>query len=131
MIGAFDDPRNARVDELRGEAEHAERNGDAQRAHERYALAAALEAEIAASIPDAKPRTRSLYAISAAALWRRADDREGAAKHAHHFLANRAALTSEAERELDALLQWASPMRGLAAIRERVRRPYVIPIKAA
>ena len=111
MTGIFDDPRNAQADDLAFRAERAERSGDQQEARRLYGEAATLETDLAAAVPAHERRTRSLYALAAAVLSRRADDRDRAAVVASRFLADETHLTTEAVSQLREILRWASPAR--------------------
>ena len=125
--GIFADPRNEQVDALRFRAERASTQGEIQESRRLYAEAACLEQELADCITRDHLRTRSVYAVSAAALWRRAEDRAHVIDVATHFLADRGALTTDAVDQLEGLLGWARGSGSLADVRRAVRDPHVVP----
>lgn len=112
----FDDPRRRRSEELAFFAERAEATGDLRTALARYAEAAALEEQNAAEVPGDVPRVRSVLAISAVALWLRADQWDEAARAGCAFLAAPQMLTPEGRRELQALVDRAWQTREVEAV---------------
>ncbi len=103
----FDNPRRRRSEELAFFAERAERAGDLPAARAQYAEAARLEEENALAIPADVPRVRSVLAISAVALWLRAEQWDEAARAGRAFLAVPNALTHDGLRELESLVDRA------------------------
>jgi hypothetical protein len=103
----FDDPRSRRSEELAFFAERAEQTGDLAAALAKFAEAAKLEEENALDVPGDVPRVRSVLAISAVALWLRAEQWEEAARAGCAFLSASGALTADGRRELKALVDRA------------------------
>jgi hypothetical protein len=103
----FDDPRHRRSEELAFEAEHAERSGDLDTAARKYAEAASLEEDNALAVPADAPRVRGLLAVSAVALWLRAERWDDAARAGCTFLARPDLLTSGGRTELQSLIDRA------------------------
>jgi hypothetical protein len=109
----FDDPRRRRSEELAFFAERNERAGDLSTALERYAEAAALEEENARDVPGDVPRVRTVLAISAVALWLRAERWDEAARAGCGFLATPHMLTPDGRGELQSLVDRAWRAREL------------------
>ncbi|AUX25728.1 uncharacterized protein SOCEGT47_062770 [Sorangium cellulosum] len=103
----FDDPRRRRSEELAFFAERAERTGDLIAALTQYAEAARLEEANALEIPADVPRVRTVLAVSAVALWLRAEQWDEAARAGCAFLAVPKALTPDGRRELQSLVDRA------------------------
>jgi hypothetical protein len=117
----FDDPRRRRSEELAFFAERAERAGDHASALSQYAEAARLEEENALEIPGDVPRVRGVLAISAVALWLRAQRWDEAARAGCAFLALPSMLTADGLRELQALVERAWRAHELEAVFGRDR----------
>lgn len=117
----FDDPRHRRSEELAFFAERAERTGDLVSALSQYAEAAKLEEENALEVPGDLPRVRGVLAISAVALWLRAEQWEEAARAGCAFLAAPSALTPDGIGELRSLVDRAWRSGELEAVFGRAR----------
>lgn len=74
MSRYFDDPRGRASEELAFTAEQALRRGDRGAARRAFSRAAALETEVARSVPTKEPRIRGVIGVSAVALWLKAGD---------------------------------------------------------
>ena len=109
-MGYFDDPRGRRAEELAFAAEQALRRNDPRAAREAYAQAAALETEVARSIPRAEERIRGVLGVSAAALWLKAGDLAQAAALSAEFLAEER-LPQDSRERLLAIQQQATQTR--------------------
>jgi hypothetical protein len=107
VTGIFDDPRNARADELMHDADCAVRRGESEAALELYAQAAALETAMAEQIPASMPRTLAAYAVTAAVLWKLAGNRAKALETAQRFLDKPYALGGNAIDQLHEVVAWA------------------------
>ncbi len=103
----FDDPRHRRSEELAFFAERAERTSDLASALAQYAEAAELEEKNALEVPSDLPRVRGVLAISAVALWLRAEQWDEAARAGCAFLASPGALTPDGRHELQSLVDRA------------------------
>ncbi len=112
----FGDPRRRRSEELAFFAERAERTGDPSTALLRYAEAAALEEANALDVPGEVPRVRSVLAISAVALWLRAERWDEAARAGCTFLAAPEMLTPDTRRELESLVDRAWRSREVESV---------------
>lgn len=117
----FENPRRRRSEELAFFAERAERTGDLSAALAHYAEAARLEEENALDIPADVRRVRSVLAISAVALWLRAEQWDEAARAGCAFLAVPGALTPDGRRELESLVDRAWRSRELEGVFGRER----------
>lgn len=117
----FDDPRRRRSEELAFFAERAERTGDHVSALSQYAEAARLEEENALEIPGDAPRVRGVLAISAVALWLRAERWDEAARAGCAFLASPGMLTADGLHELQSLVDRAWRARELETVFGRDR----------
>lgn len=103
----FLDPRRQRSQELAFAAERADDQGDVATARACYADAARLEEESALDVPPEVPRVRSVLAISAVALWLRAERWNEAARAGCAFLAQPDKLTPDGVRALQKLVDRA------------------------
>lgn len=103
----FDDPRHRRSEELAFDAERTERAGDVDTALATYAEAARLEETSALAIGADAARVRSLFAVSAVALWLRAQRWDHAARAGCAFLARPETLTLEGCVEIQSLVERA------------------------
>ena len=103
----FLDPRRVRSQELVGLADRAEDEGDlaAELAH--YAEAARLEEENALDVPGDVPRVRTVLAISAVALWLRAERWDEAARAGYVFLTQPDKLTADGPGAIRKLVERA------------------------
>jgi hypothetical protein len=89
----FDDPRSRESEELAFRAEVLERRGnqdlrDLAEARQLFARAAALEEAVVADIPSSSPRVKRVLAISAVALWLRANEHCRASDLAVRYIAD-------------------------------------------
>lgn len=103
----FNDARHRRSEELAFFAERAERKGDLQAALAQYGESARLEEECALEIPGDVPKIRTLLAISAVALWLRAERWSEAARAGCAFLAQPDKLTPDGVRAIQKLVDRA------------------------
>jgi hypothetical protein len=103
----FGDPRHRRSEELAFLAERAERRGDLAGARDQYAESARLEEESAQAIPGDVPREREIFAVSAVALWLRAERWSEAARAGCAFLAQPDKLTRDGLRAIQDLVDRA------------------------
>jgi hypothetical protein len=87
MTHYFDDPRGRASEEFAFTAEQALRRGDTEAARRAFARAAALETEVARSIPRKEPRIRGVIGVSATALWLKAGEPAAARALADELLA--------------------------------------------
>lgn len=115
----FLDPRRRRSEELAFAAERADDRGDAASALVQYAEAAKLEEANALDVPGEVPRVRSVLAISAVALWLRAEQWEEAARAGCAFLAVPNTLTPDGVRKLRSLVDRAWRALTLSSSRTR------------
>lgn len=99
-MGILDDPRGRESSRLAFLAEQALRADDPAAAHLHYARAAALEAELLAEVPQTERRIRSALAVSAVALWFKAEEHARVLELAARLLGEPDALTTDARREL-------------------------------
>ncbi|NOU33846.1 MAG: hypothetical protein HOO96_38625 [Polyangiaceae bacterium] len=99
----FLDPRRAKSDELAQKAEVAWRAGDRVAAREHFANAAELEEAVAVTVSVESPRVRSVLAISAVALWYKADELKRAKRVAYRFLSGDG-ITVQGVAELERLV---------------------------
>jgi len=104
MKSYFEDPRGRQSEALAQEAERAEREGQLARARELYLRAATLEEAVALEVPGTAPRVRSVLAVSAVALWLRAEAWSEAARAARAFLNEPDHLTEQVCADLRSLL---------------------------
>jgi|LNFM01.1.fsa_nt_gb hypothetical protein len=95
----FDDPRSRRAEERAFEAERCERRGEFARARELYLEAAENSLSVALDV-QGLPRVRSVLAVSAVCLFRRAGRYDRAIEAAERLLAEDLSLTEEAAHEL-------------------------------
>jgi hypothetical protein len=105
----FDDPDHRGSEAHAFAAERAERAGAIDAARASFAEAAKLEERAAGKVPEAEPRLRSLFAISAVSLWLKAAEWDHAARVGRWFLAFPGALTPDGQRELESLVDRATP----------------------
>jgi len=117
----FDDLRHRRSEELAFFAERTERSGDLPSALTQYAEAAELEERNALDVPEELPRVRGVLAISAVALWLRAERSDEAARAGCAFLATPSALTPDGRQELQSLVDRAWRSDELAKVFGRDR----------
>lgn len=103
----FDDPRHRRSEELAFFADIAASKGDIVKALADYAEAARLEEENALEVPGELQKLRTLLAISAVALWLRAEQWDEAARAGCAFLAKPRELTPDGRRELQSYVDRA------------------------
>jgi hypothetical protein len=101
----FDDERHRRSDELAFFAERSERKGDLVAALVQYAEAARLEEAVALDVSE--PRGRTLFAVSAVALWLRAERWDEAARAGCLFLTQPDKLTPDGPRAMRRLVDRA------------------------
>jgi hypothetical protein len=104
----FLDPRRQRSQELAFAAERTEDSGDLAAALAYYADAARLEEENALGVPGDTPRVRSVLAVSAVALWLRAERWDDDARAGCAFLAEPTKLTPDGLRAIRKLVDRAS-----------------------
>ena len=102
------DPRRAESDELAVQAEQARNRGDHDGARQLFALAAQLEEAVAQEVAEGSPRLRSLLAISAVALWYKAEEYEQGKHVAYQFLADGDALIEQGRSQLEELVDRCS-----------------------
>jgi hypothetical protein len=104
---SFNDPRHRRSEELSFLAERTERAGDRGGALAQVADAARLEEEHALAVPGEVPEIRELFAVSAVALWLRAEQWAEAARAGGAFLARPNMLTPDGVRAIEELVAQA------------------------
>jgi len=104
MTSVFDDPIGQQSDELSFRAERALATGNAQKALELFAEAAALETQLAERAAADEPRVRSVVALSAVALWFKARRFDECERLALQLLAGER-LTDQGRVEVRALLE--------------------------
>lgn len=103
----FDDALHRRSEELGFLAERCERTGDLAAALDHYAESARLEEQHAQAIPGDLPKVRELFAVSAVALWLRAERWDEAARAGCAFLAHPEMLTPDGVRAIQKLIDRA------------------------
>ncbi len=101
MIVSLDAHRRAEV--LMSKAEQKASQGAVDESRTLYLQAAQQEAQAYGFIPEDRPRTRGIVAVSAVALFRKAGAHDEAVRHAHRYLGD-AALPEFAHAELAAML---------------------------
>jgi hypothetical protein len=107
IVQAFDDPRHRRSEELAFLAERAERKGELAAALTHYAESARLEEESALDVPGDVPEVRELFAVSAVALWLRAERWSEAARAGCAFLGQPDKLTPDGAHAIQDLVDRA------------------------
>lgn len=100
----FDDERHRRSEVPAFQAERAERALEIEEARRLYSEAARLEEENAWQVPSSIPSVRSVLAISAVALWWKAEEWDEAARVGCRFLSEPAGLTTDAVHEIESLV---------------------------
>jgi hypothetical protein len=103
----FQDPRRVRSQELTALADRAEDDGDLAAELGYYAEAARLEEANALDVPAEASKVRTLLAISAVALWLRAERWDDAARAGCLFLSQPEKLTPDGPEEIRKLVDRA------------------------
>lgn len=114
-MGAFDDPRRLQAENTAFQAERAISSGDIDAARNLFAYAATLEEEVAHQVPYSKPRTRTTLAVSAVALWLKADRYADVIRAGGHFLSQPQGLTDSGGEELRRLMERAWRSKDIAS----------------
>lgn len=96
-MDVFDDPRHRESEELAHAAERAARAKQDGTARSLFAAAAALETSLVESLAH-EPRIRSVLAVSAVALWLKADQPEKVQQYAKQYLEDTFLLPAEREQ---------------------------------
>jgi hypothetical protein len=112
----LEDPRRAKVEAYAQAAETAWRAKGHKDSDDLFAKAAAIEEEVAREVPAASPRTRSVLAISAVALWYKARNYARAKRTAYTFLATEAGLTTQGRSALEELVDRCSREHEIASL---------------
>jgi hypothetical protein len=115
-VNPFDDPRREESETLAAQAERAWSEGRRQEAQGLFAKAAKIEEDVALGVLASVPRSRSVLARSAVALWYKAGEYEHAKRIAYSFLATEA-LTEQGRSELEDLVDRCSREGAVASAR--------------
>lgn len=84
----FDDPRSRESEGLAFRAETLDRRGCCDEARQLYTRAAELEEAVVAEVPASAPRIKHVLALSAIALWIKADNHERSTALATKYVAD-------------------------------------------
>lgn len=122
MINYFDDPDHRACEALAREADDLEREG--RDARLKWAEAARLESDVLGRITDAYPKGRTIFTVSAASLWLRADRWAEAKQILYRALSQPERLVPGATKDLEQLLQDA--IRGEELAASVAGRPYQV-----
>jgi hypothetical protein len=115
-VNPFDDLRREESEALAAQAERAWSEGRREEAQSLFAKAARIEEDVALGVPTSVPRSRSMLARSAVALWYKAAEYDHAKRIAYSFLATEA-LTKQGRSELEDLVDRCSREGAVALVR--------------